>query len=110
MYEDWATEDLIEHLVYMNGLVSDAVANANELKGLIRERFGEGKYECGKRKVEIRPNRKFNPQRAEELLPAEWLIRCRAMRIDTKLARAILPPELYRACQTVVGEPIVVIN
>lgn len=55
--------------------------------------------------VNISPNRRFDPAQAAQVLPPEMLSLCRVEVVDSKKAKAALPPAAYEACMRIVGEP-----
>jgi hypothetical protein len=65
--------------------------------------LGEGKHEVAGSKLDIRRQRRFNADKAVEVLPPELLAACRREVIDSAQARRVLPPDLYAACQVETG-------
>lgn len=61
-------------------------------------------------KVALSPNRKFDPARAAEVLPAELVRLCTVEKIDPATAKKQLPPSAYEACMVEAGEPRVTVQ
>lgn len=72
-----------------------------ELCGQLRAALGRGKFTPpgGGPILSIGPTRKFDPTRAEQILPAPQLSLVQRLVVDAKLAKEKLPPELYAICQ-----------
>lgn len=61
-------------------------------------------------KVIVSPNRRFDPKLAEQVIPLELLSLVQSTGVDSKKAKAELPPKLYEACMKEAGEPKVSIS
>lgn len=61
------------------------------------------------RTVRVEPNRRFDPVRAAKELPAELLVLCKVEKVDPAAARKVLPPAMYQALMSDVGQPRVVL-
>lgn len=58
-------------------------------------------------KVTVTANRRFNPAKAAEIIPADLLTLCQTTVVDAKKAKSVLPPALYEAAMVTVGDPVV---
>jgi hypothetical protein len=61
-------------------------------------------------KVTVSLNRRFDAERAAEVIPAELRPIVEVTVIDAKKAKEVLPPKLLDACRVVFGEPRVTIS
>lgn len=88
-------------------------AEIEGLKGAIRAEVadsGPGTYEAGEYTLTLRANRRFDPARAADILPAEVVAAITTTSIDPKVARQKLPPETFEACMTERGNMTVVLK
>lgn len=60
--------------------------------------------------VSVSTNRRFNPDKAADVVPPPLLKQIQSVVIDSKKAKAVLPPAAYEACMVEVGEPRVAIR
>lgn len=60
--------------------------------------------------VSVSVNRRFNPDKAAEVVPPTLLEQIQTLVIDSKKAKQVLPPAAYEACMVQVGEPRVAIR
>ena len=82
--------------------------DADLYKAQLRERIGAGAYTVGGQPaLSITATRRFNADRAAEVLPPEWLTACSKTTVDGALAKSVLPPALYEACAVESGKPTV---
>ena len=100
----------VKRYLELDAMKADLEAEQSIIKARLRG-LGEGKYDapCGVA-VTIRPNRRFNPAKAEEIVPAELIPAIQTLIINSKKAKALLPPALYEASMVAVGDPRVVIK
>lgn len=84
-------------------------AEDKRLKAEIRQRLSAGQKGTvgGQPVVSVAPNRRFQPAVASEVLPRDLLNLCKVTVVDSKAAKAVLPPALYEQCMAEVGEPVV---
>lgn len=76
-------------------------------KAWLARALGEGSHRFGPVTCSISHQRRFSTAQAAHVLPADWLTQVMRPAIDTKVAKDVLPPELYRACQTQLPNPTV---
>lgn len=67
--------------------------------------LGAGPHTVGDLTVTVTPSRRFNPDQAARVLPAELLAQITAPAVSSSLAKRILPPALYDACMVESGDP-----
>lgn len=77
-------------------------------QGIIKERLrdlGNGAHvaPCGV-SVSVSPNRRFNADKAADVVPPVLLEQIQSLSIDTKKAKALLPPAVYDLCMVEVGQ------
>lgn len=83
-------------------------ADAETYKAQLRDTLGSGAYTInGQPAVSITPTRRFDAAHAEQVLPAQWLDTVRRTVVDAKVAKELLPPALFSACQVESGKPTV---
>lgn len=98
-------DDDIAEYVRLDAQRAEIQGKLDEIKARIRER-GVGQYEGPNGlKVTVTANRRFNPDRAAEILPESLIGSVQRTVVDAKLAREHLPPAVYDACKVEVGEP-----
>ncbi len=93
--------DVASHIATLNAEL-DAIKD--ELRAV-----GTTTAPCGM-SVSVSVNRRFNADRAAEVLPASLLAAVTRPQIDTTLAKAQLPPALYEQCMVEVGQPRVAVK
>jgi len=72
---------------------------AKAIKAWLSGELGEGKHRVGPVTYSIYRSTRFSTRRAADVLPENWLALVSRPSIDAKIARDVLPPELYSACQ-----------
>lgn len=83
-------------------------ADADIYKAQLRDALGAGAYTVGgKPALSITPTRRFDAAHAEQILPPQWLDAVRRPVVDAKLAKELLPPALFAACQVESAKPTV---
>lgn len=83
-------------------------ADAETYKAQLRDALRSGAYTInGQPALSITPNRRFNAEHAEQVLPPQWLDAVRRSAVDSKLAKELLPPALFATCQVESGKPTV---
>jgi hypothetical protein len=76
------------------------VDRQDEIKAALRK-LPLGTYGTSRGDVTVsKPTARFDPEQAARIVPAETLQDMTVQTIDRRLAQAILPPALYRACQS----------
>jgi hypothetical protein len=81
---------------------------ANAYKTLLRGKLGVGQYTVnGQPAVTISPTKRFDPDKAAEILPPAAIEGISKTVIDAALAKKTLPPALYALCQSETGKPTV---
>jgi len=100
----------VRRYVELEAAKADIQVELETIKERLRQR-GEGKHTapCGVR-VTVSPNRRFNPQLAADIVPAELIPAIQTTSIDSKKAKAVLPPAMYEQAMAEVGEPRVVVK
>lgn len=85
---------------------NEIVAEQDQIKIALRTQLEPGRHDTPSgQKVTISPNRRFNADLAQSVIPAELLPLVMTETIDSKKAKAVLPPALYNQCSAEVGEP-----
>jgi hypothetical protein len=97
---DTPVEDVARRLAYLQETATALDIEARECKAYLAEALGRGRHVAGAAKVSVDRQRRFSAERAALVLPPDWLARCTRSVVDTALARNVLPPDLFRACQT----------
>lgn len=83
-------------------------ADAETYKTQLRDVLSAGAYTVnGQPALSITPTRRFDPAHAEQVLPPQWLTAVQRPVVDGKLAKELLPPALFAACQIESGKPAV---
>lgn len=83
-------------------------AEEKTLKAQIRDLVpGPDTYTAGNYTLTISHNRRFDPKKAEQILPTELLDLCRVSKIDPTAAKNVLPPALYSECMAQVGDDVI---
>ena len=88
-------------------------AQIDELKAAIRDELateGPGTFTAGDHNVTLRPNRRFDPMEALRVLPETIVQTITTTTIDTALAKKRLSPDMYEACMTERGNPVVIVK
>jgi hypothetical protein len=100
----------VTRYVELDALKANIEIEQAAIKERLRE-LGTGAHvaPCGIA-VSVAANRRFNPELAAQVVPPPLLEQIQSLVIDTKKARAILPPTAYDACMTEVGQPKVTIR
>jgi hypothetical protein len=100
----------VKSYVELDALKADVEIEQAAIKARLRE-LGTGVHHapCGIA-VSVTSNRRFNADKAAEVIPPPLLEQIQSLVIDTKKARAVLPPTAYDACMVEVGEPRVSIR
>lgn len=100
----------VKRYLELDALKADVEIEQATIKGRLRD-LGSGVHHapCGVN-VSVTPNRRFNADRAAELVPGPLLEQIQSVVVDSKKAKAILPPAAYDACMAEVGDPRVVIR
>ena len=106
------TPTLSDRLAPLAARLADTLAHKAELeqtekdiKAQIRALVpGPDTYDAGGVTLAISTNRRFDPTVAERVLPVELLDLCRVAKVDSAAAREVLPPALYEACMSEVGD------
>jgi len=102
-----AVPPIVDRLLLLGDQAARIEDERSQLKSVLRQLLGTGKYGVGRHKVYITPTRRFDQETARKVLPPELLKPCIREMVDSHLAREHLSPELYAACQIEVGEPSV---
>lgn len=88
-------------------------AQIEELKAAIRDELateGPGTFTAGDHSITLRPNRRFDPMEALRVLPETIVQTITTTTIDTALAKKRLSPDMYEACMTERGNPVVIVK
>lgn len=100
----------VKRYLELDAIKADMQLEQDAIKARLRD-LGAGVHHapCGVN-VSVTPNRRFNSDRALEVVPPALLEQIQSVVVDTKKAKAILPPAAYDACMTEVGDPRVSIR
>lgn len=109
---DTDTAAVITQLHRLAAAAEEIDGEIRALKAILRERLtvGQAGTVRGEKVVTLSPNRRFDPALALQLVPSDILPSISSTSIDSKLARAVLPPALMDACMREVGELKVVLT
>jgi hypothetical protein len=100
----------VKRYLELDAIKADMQIEQDAIKARLRD-LGAGVHHapCGVN-VSVTPNRRFNADKATEVLPPALLEQIQTLSVDTKKAKAVLPPAAYETCMTEVGEPRVSIR
>lgn len=99
--------DLVERLRWINDKVKRLNEDADSIKAQLRE-LGTGElFFNGGPVVTITPTKQFSAAKARQILPPSLLTLITVEAVDTKLAKKVLPPEVYAKCQAESGKATV---
>lgn len=103
-YPPAALDRDVKRYLELDELAKDIASEQAGIKAQLRS-LGEGNWEapCGVQ-VLVTPQRRFNPEHAQTVIPADLLPLVQSTVIDSKKVRALLPPALYEACQVESGD------
>lgn len=95
----------VKRFLELDAIKADIDIEQTAIKDRLRQ-LGTGAHSapCGV-KVSVSENRRFNADKAAQIVPTELLAQIQSLVVDSKKAKAILPPAAYDACCAVVGEP-----
>ena len=83
----------------------------SDLKAQLRDALPEpGTYPAGDHTITLRANRRFDPTEALRVLPETIVQTITTTTIDTALAKKRLSPDMYEACMTERGNPVVIVK
>lgn len=95
-------------LMTIKAEIEELTAEANDIKAKLRAAYGVGWHVLADgSELAVRPQLRFSPARAAEVLPPELLALCTVGVVDSKRAREVLPPTTYDRCKVEIGEPVV---
>ena len=103
-------DNTVKRYLELDAMKADIEIEQASLKAWLRE-LGTGAYvaPCGV-KVSVTPNRRFNADKALEVIPSALLPLCQKTVIDSARAKAALPPAIYETAMIEVGEPRVLVK
>lgn len=105
---DPATAATLAKLTATLEQIAQLTVDAETYKAQLRTKLAPGAYTIGGRPaLSITQTRKFNADRAAEMLPPDMLAAVSRPMVDTKLAKEMLPPALYQLCSVESGKPTV---
>lgn len=102
---DLDLDSTVKRFLELDAIKADIEIEQASLKAQLRD-LGTGTHvaPCGVR-VSVTENRRFNADKALQIVPEPLLAQIQTLVVDSKKAKAILPPTAYDACCAVVGEP-----
>jgi len=100
-FTGWSDEDVALRLADVLCTVEELEAEASRLRASLAQRLGEGTHTLGKVKATVYPQRRFDPALAVRTLDPSLIPAIMKPTIDSTLARRVLTPEQYAACQSV---------
>lgn len=106
---DADTAGVVAQIHRLNAQAEEIDGEIRALKAVLRQRLAAGQAGTvnGEKVVTLTPNRRFDPALAAQVVPSDLLPSISTTSIDSKLAKAVLPPALYEAAMREVGEPVV---
>ena len=93
-------EDLVKRYVELSTLIDEAMSEQEQIKAQFRQ-LGLGKHVTGAGPITISPNRRFNPEQAENVLRAinpDLIAACSETLLTSARAKQVLPPAVYEQC------------
>ena len=99
IFGDPAEDDVVVYLMDVSERIRELQAEADAARAWLAARLEPGTYRLAGLKVNVFRARRFDPKKAASVLPAQWIPRISRFEIDAALARALLPEELFAACQ-----------
>lgn len=101
--------EIAARLLHLHAVRAQIDTECNDLKAKLRATVTVGQRGTidGRPVLAVVPNRRFDPNLARTVLPPELAEMCTVTVLDSKKAKAVLPPALYAACMREAGEPIV---
>lgn len=94
--------------------INDRIAQLEDAKKNLQAEMrdlGEGQHQGERGAVTVSPPAKrFNPNRAAEVLPIDLYNMCQESVITSARAKKVLPPALYEACSEPNGQPRVTVK
>jgi len=93
--------------------INDRIKQLEDAKAALQTEmraYGEGAHESAKGTVTVSPQRRFNADRAAEVVPIDLYQLCQETVVSSARAKAILPPAVYEACMVEVGQPRVTVK
>ena len=106
---DQTLKTAVTRLLEIRDLKTALDSEETFLKAQIREAIPAGTTGTvnGTPVISVSLNRRFSPDLAAKTLPAELLSLVTVPTVHGPTAKKTLPPALYEACMSVVGEPVV---
>ena len=90
--------DLKERAAVIDDRIKQIVAE-------LRDNLGAGRHTAGDHTVTVTPQRRFNPDRAAEVLAGSPLLEaCQETVVTSARAKQVLPPAVYETCMVEAGE------
>ncbi|MCA1696408.1 MAG: hypothetical protein LC749_17755 [Actinobacteria bacterium] len=108
---DATYHDLVTRLAYIQARKAELTDEETQLKAKIAENITHGTYTInGKPALTVSTGHRFNPTLAAQILPPALATLCQVTTIDSKRAKAVLPPDLYAQCQKPNDNTTVTVN
>lgn len=106
---DADTAGVVAQIHRLNAQAEEIDGEVRALKAVLRQRLAVGQAGVvnGQKVVTLSPNRRFDPELARQVVPSDLIPSISSTSIDSKLAKALLPPALYEAAMREVGDPVV---
>lgn len=80
--------------------IAPLAADLDDIKSELRRLLAPGTWQvAGRDAVTVKTSGQWSPEQARTVLTPEQLALCTVPVIDAKLAKAVLPPAVYAACQ-----------